>query len=116
MKNSAQLIRSLNKSLENSRLTDSIKLCNDETNTRARIIHPFLEEPFFKTIFTLTSHEPNEFLGAYRFGDDLELNRFKSSMAYTDQALGDFVTFAKTQTWWENSSNYYCRPRASTYS
>ena len=52
MKNSAQLIHSLNKPLENSRLTNSIKLCNDETNTRARIIHPFLEEPFFKAILT----------------------------------------------------------------
>ena len=48
MKNSAQLIRSLNKSLENSKITDSIKLCNDETNTRARIIHPFLELLGFK--------------------------------------------------------------------
>ncbi|MDB9836077.1 sulfatase-like hydrolase/transferase [Flavobacteriaceae bacterium] len=61
------------------------------------------EEPFFKTILTLTSHEPYEFPGVYRFGDDTELNRFKSSMVYTDQALGDFVAFAKEQTWWENT-------------
>ena len=43
MKNSAQLVRSLKKSLEKSNLKESLKLCNDETNTRARIIHPFLE-------------------------------------------------------------------------
>jgi len=61
------------------------------------------EKPFFKTILTLTSHEPYEFPGTYRFGDASELNRFKSSMSYTDQALGDFVAFAKTQTWWENT-------------
>ena len=61
------------------------------------------EEPFFKTILTLTSHEPYEFPGVYRFGDDTELNRFKSSMTYTDQTLGDFVAYAKTQTWWENT-------------
>ena len=43
MKNTVQLIRSLSKSIQNSKLTDSIKFCVDETNTRARIIHPFLE-------------------------------------------------------------------------
>ena len=48
MRNSAQLIRSLGKSILNSNLIESIKLCTDETNTRARIIHPFLELLGFK--------------------------------------------------------------------
>ncbi|MDC1402122.1 type I restriction enzyme HsdR N-terminal domain-containing protein [Flavobacteriaceae bacterium] len=48
MRNSAQLIRSLGKSIQNSNLIESIKLCTDETNTRARIIHPFLELLGFK--------------------------------------------------------------------
>jgi phosphoglycerol transferase MdoB-like AlkP superfamily enzyme len=61
------------------------------------------QEPFFKTILTLTSHEPYEFPGEYRFGKDTELNKFKSSMAYTDEALGDFIAFAKKQSWWENT-------------
>ncbi|MGB2342633.1 MAG: LTA synthase family protein [Flavobacteriaceae bacterium] len=59
--------------------------------------------PFFKTILTLTSHEPYEFPGKYRFGKNTETNKFKSSMAYTDKAFGDFVAFAKTQDWWDNS-------------
>jgi len=61
------------------------------------------QEPFFKTILTLTSHEPYEFPGEYRFGDDTELNKFKSSMAYTDRVLGNFIAFAKQQSWWENT-------------
>ena len=61
------------------------------------------QNPFFKTILTLTSHEPYEFPGKYRFGKNSELNKFKSSMAYTDKAIGDFVAFAKTQDWWDNS-------------
>ena len=61
------------------------------------------KNPFFKTILTLTSHEPYEFPGKYRFGKNSELDKFKSSMAYTDKVVGDFVAFAKTQDWWENS-------------
>lgn len=61
------------------------------------------QEPFFKTILTLTSHEPYEFPGEYRFGNDTELNKFMSSMAYTDRALGNFIAFAKNQPWWENT-------------
>lgn len=56
MRNSAQLIRSLGKSLQNSKLTDSIKLCTDETNTRVRIIHPFLELLGYKQLVDYT-HE-----------------------------------------------------------
>ena len=61
------------------------------------------QQPFFKTILTLTSHEPYEFPGDYKFGKDTELNKFKSSMAYTDQSVSDFVTYAKTQPWWDNT-------------
>ena len=55
MRNS-QLIRSLGKSIQNSNITDSIKLCNDETNTRVRIIHPFLELLGYKQLVDYT-HE-----------------------------------------------------------
>lgn len=61
------------------------------------------KNPFFKTILTLTSHEPYEFPGKYRFGKKSELDKFKSSMAYTDKVIGDFVAFAKTRDWWESS-------------
>lgn len=56
MGNSAQLIRSLGKSIHNSKISDSIKLCTDETNTRARIIHPFLELLGYKQFVDYT-HE-----------------------------------------------------------
>tara|TARA_B100000767_G_C19771505_1_gene540297 strand:- start:730 stop:2595 length:1866 start_codon:yes stop_codon:yes gene_type:complete len=61
------------------------------------------QEPFFKTILTLTSHEPYEFPGEYKFGNNTELNKFNSSMAYTDQAVGAFISFAKKQPWWEKT-------------
>ncbi|NND34970.1 MAG: sulfatase-like hydrolase/transferase, partial [Saprospiraceae bacterium] len=61
------------------------------------------EAPFFKTIFTLSSHEPFEFPGEYKFGNDSEINSFRSAHAYTDVAVGDFVQWCKDQTWWDNT-------------
>ena len=43
MAKSAQLKRSLKKSLESFDVTSAIKSSNDETNTRILLIHPFLE-------------------------------------------------------------------------
>jgi phosphoglycerol transferase MdoB-like AlkP superfamily enzyme len=71
-----------------------------------RVVSDFKDEsqfPFFKTILTLTSHEPYEFPGVYKFGNDSELNKFKSSMSYTDKSVYDFVEFAKKQSWWDNT-------------
>ena len=71
-----------------------------------RIVSDLKDEsqfPFFKTILTLTSHEPYEFPGVYKFGNDSELNKFKSSMSYTDKSVYDFVEFAKKQSWWDNT-------------
>lgn len=61
------------------------------------------EDPFFDIIFTLSSHEPFEFPGDYKFGKDTDLDRFKSAHAYTDKAVGEFIASAKTQDWWENT-------------
>ncbi|NND34734.1 MAG: LTA synthase family protein, partial [Saprospiraceae bacterium] len=61
------------------------------------------EVPFFKTIFTLSSHEPFEFPGEYKFGNDSEINSFRSAHAYTDAAVGDFVQWCKDQSWWDNT-------------
>ena len=61
------------------------------------------DAPFFDVIFTLSSHEPFEFPGNYKFGNDDVLARFKSGHAYTDQAVGDFIKDAKSQTWWDNT-------------
>lgn len=61
------------------------------------------EFPFFKTLFTLSSHEPFEFPGDYAFGKDSDANLFRSAHHYTDDAIGKFITEAKKQPWWENT-------------
>ena len=59
--------------------------------------------PFFKIALTLTSHEPYEIKGEYKFGKDTEDNKFRSAHHYTDQVIGDFIQFAKKQDWYENT-------------
>lgn len=59
--------------------------------------------PFFKTIFTLSSHEPFEFPGTYKFGKKNQTNMFKSVHAYTDNTIGKFITEAKKEPWWDNT-------------
>lgn len=57
-------------------------------------------EPFFSVIFTLSSHEPYDAPGPARFPGTDEATRFKNSVYYTDQALGQFMAAAKKQAWW----------------
>lgn len=61
------------------------------------------DRPFFDVIFTLSSHEPFEFPGTYKFGQEGEVEKFKSAHAYTDNAVGDFVRKAKNEEWWDNT-------------
>lgn len=60
-------------------------------------------EPFFKIALTLTSHEPYEFPDTYKFGKDTDENKFRSAHAYTDKVIGNFINFAKQQTWYNNT-------------
>ncbi|MCI2227718.1 LTA synthase family protein [Polaribacter sp. MSW13] len=60
-------------------------------------------EPFFKIALTLTSHEPFEIQGTYKFGKDTEENKFRSAHAYTDKVIGKFIDFAKQQSWYKNT-------------
>lgn len=60
-------------------------------------------EPFFKIALTLTSHEPYEIKGEYKFGKDTHDNKFRSAHHYTDQVIGDFIDFAKKQEWYKNT-------------
>ena len=62
-----------------------------------------IKEPFFKAIFTLSSHEPFEFPGERKFGDDVEVNSFRSAHAYTDSVVGDFLRWSKEQKWWDHT-------------
>ncbi|MFC2110479.1 LTA synthase family protein, partial [Bacteroidota bacterium] len=61
------------------------------------------KQPFFKSLFTLSSHEPFEFPDKYKFGKATKTDKFRSSHAYTDKTIGAFIKFAKTQSWWHNT-------------
>lgn len=61
------------------------------------------KEPFFKIALTLTSHEPYEIKGEYKFGKDSHDNKFRSAHHYTDKVIGDFIDFAKQQEWYKNT-------------
>ena len=60
-------------------------------------------EPFFKIALTLTSHEPYEIRGEYKFGQDNEDNQFRSAHFYTDKVIGEFMDYAKQQNWYKNT-------------
>ena len=61
-----------------------------------------IDQPFFQTLFTLSSHEPYDVPLTHFEGSD-EISRFKNSIFYTDSLLGDFIAKAKTSDWWENT-------------
>ncbi|MDP4208057.1 MAG: LTA synthase family protein [Bacteroidota bacterium] len=58
--------------------------------------------PFFKTYFTLSSHEPFEVPCKFMTGTD-EPSKFMNSIHYTDSCVGDFIAKAKRQPWWKNT-------------
>jgi phosphoglycerol transferase MdoB-like AlkP superfamily enzyme len=62
-----------------------------------------VEEPFFRVVLTLSSHEPFEVPMEPVFQGKDELTKFRNSVYYTDKAVGDFMTWAKTKSWWENT-------------
>ncbi|MDR0966720.1 MAG: LTA synthase family protein [Myxococcales bacterium] len=61
------------------------------------------EKPFFKVALTLTSHEPFTLPVAPHFPGDGLLEKYKSSLHYADNALGDFLDFARGQPWWQDT-------------
>ncbi len=68
-----------------------LKDCNEES------------QPFFKTFFTLSSHEPFDVpLQSNLFGKGEEA-AYLNSIYYTDSCIGAFVEDAKNQTWWNNT-------------
>lgn len=60
-------------------------------------------QPFFATQLTLTNHEPFEVPGAYKFGKNNNVQKFKSTAYYTDSCLSDFLMRAKKQAWYKNT-------------
>jgi phosphoglycerol transferase MdoB-like AlkP superfamily enzyme len=61
------------------------------------------EEPFFKTILSLSSHPPFDtpIPTVIAGGDDNSL--FANAANYTDQALGDFITKLSREPKWDNT-------------
>jgi phosphoglycerol transferase MdoB-like AlkP superfamily enzyme len=60
-------------------------------------------EPFFSTVFTLTSHDPYKIPKKYQklfMGGDLPIHK---SVEYTDYSLGQFFKMAKQTDWFENT-------------
>jgi phosphoglycerol transferase MdoB-like AlkP superfamily enzyme len=64
---------------------------------------PDSDTRFFKTILTLTSHEPFETPVATVIKGDDDESKYLNSLHYTDSALGDFIKEAKKRKWWDNT-------------
>ncbi|MBO0357824.1 LTA synthase family protein [Hymenobacter sp. BT186] len=60
-------------------------------------------QPFFSTIFTLSSHEPFDIPIARKFPGTTETALFRNSVYYTDWALGRFLREARQQPWYDNT-------------
>lgn len=61
------------------------------------------ERPFFKTILSLSSHEPFDVPMIPKFpGNEID-SLFLNSCHYTDRSVGDFITKARTREWWKNT-------------
>lgn len=61
------------------------------------------KQPFFSTLFTLSSHEPFEVpVKTVIEGKDPE-HLFLNAHHYTDASLGDFIRQAKSKPWWKNT-------------
>lgn len=68
-----------------------------------------LQQPFFKMVLTLSSHEPFEVPFA-KFEDP-----YLNSVAYTDSCLGAFVDKLKKTPYWENTVLIFTPDHAAAY-
>ncbi|PWJ58883.1 phosphoglycerol transferase MdoB-like AlkP superfamily enzyme [Dyadobacter jejuensis] len=60
-------------------------------------------QPFFNTLFTLSSHEPFEVPVPTVIAGTSQEKLFLNALHYTDRSIGDFVAAAKTKPWWKNT-------------
>jgi phosphoglycerol transferase MdoB-like AlkP superfamily enzyme len=60
-------------------------------------------EPFLKVLLTLSSHEPFEVPMDPVFKGNDDLTKFRNSVYYTDKTVGEFIKWAKTTEWWQNT-------------
>lgn len=62
-----------------------------------------LAQPFFSTIFTLSSHHPYNIPKKHKERFNNFNSRFKNTIEYTDYALQRFFKTAQTMPWFENT-------------
>ena len=60
-------------------------------------------DPFFYTIFTLSSHEPYDVPGKPALVGNSKTIQFKNSHHYADSCFTDFIRKAQQQAWWNNT-------------
>ena len=61
------------------------------------------QQPFFATIFTLSSHEPYDVPAFHKFKGSDETSKFRNSVAYTDSCMGVFINRLKEDPLWQNT-------------
>ncbi|MCK4661361.1 MAG: sulfatase-like hydrolase/transferase [Bacteroidales bacterium] len=59
--------------------------------------------PFFKVLFTLSSHEPFDVPMETVIKGKSEEEKFLNSIYYTDKCIGNFINKAKHTKWWDNT-------------
>ncbi|WP_018344992.1 LTA synthase family protein [Cytophaga aurantiaca] len=59
--------------------------------------------PFFYTLFTLSSHEPFDVPGRRVLAGSSKTIQFKNAHHYTDSCFADFIHKAQQQAWWNNT-------------
>lgn len=59
-------------------------------------------QPFFATIFSLSSHEPYDVPLEHIKKSD-EVSRFENAVYYADSVLGDFINKIKNESFWKNT-------------
>jgi phosphoglycerol transferase MdoB-like AlkP superfamily enzyme len=61
------------------------------------------QQPFFATLFTLSSHEPYDVPMPPKFKGSDETTKFKNSVAYTDSCIGVFMNNLSHDPLWQNT-------------
>lgn len=61
------------------------------------------KQPFFATLFTLSSHEPYDVPMKPHFKGNDQTTLFKNSVYYTDSIVGDFMNRLKKDPLWNNT-------------
>lgn len=60
-------------------------------------------QPFFTTLFTLSSHSPYDFPMEHHIQWPLLEKDFVNSVAYTDRGIGEFFELARRESWYSNT-------------